>query len=169
MNSLSNSIDRILRWLGHAASYGILLMTLVTFLVVVLRYGFSTGWIALQESVMYLHALVFMLGAAYTLRDDGHVRVDIFYRNFSATQQAWVNIIGTLLLLFPVCIFIFAMSWDYVVNSWQLMESSKEAGGLPLVFILKSLIPVFCLTLLLQGCADVLRYLGVIKQAAGAH
>ncbi|WP_240615636.1 TRAP transporter small permease subunit [Alteromonas facilis] len=164
MHALSATIDRVIRFIGQCASVGILLMTLITFVVVVLRYGFGTGWIALQESVMYLHALVFMLGAAYTLRDDGHVRVDIFYRKFSEKQQAMVNIAGTLLLLFPVCIFIFAMSWDYVMKSWQLLESSKEAGGLPLVFVLKSLIPAFCALMLLQGVSDLIRYAAVITQ-----
>jgi TRAP-type mannitol/chloroaromatic compound transport system permease small subunit len=139
-------------------------MTLITFVVVVLRYGFDTGWIALQESVMYLHAFLFMLGAAYTLGDDAHVRVDIFYRRFSAKKKALVNLFGALLLLLPTCIFIIVMSWDYVATSWRLLESSKEAGGLPLVFVLKSLIPIFCGLLILQGIADILRNTQVLTK-----
>ncbi|MBT0585914.1 TRAP transporter small permease subunit [Alteromonas sp. SM 2104] len=138
-------------------------MALITFLVVVLRYGVGIGWLALQESVMYLHAMVFMLGAAYTLREDGHVRVDVFYRRFGVGGQAWVNIVGTVLLLFPVCVFIFVMSWDYVARSWSLLESSQEAGGLPLVFLLKSLIPMFCIMMFLQGIADIIRYINVLR------
>jgi TRAP-type mannitol/chloroaromatic compound transport system permease small subunit len=151
-------IDKFNRSIGRGVSIAVLLMTLVMFAVVVLRYGFSTGWIALQESVMYLHAMVFMLGAAYTLADDGHVRVDIFYRRCSVRCKAIINIIGTLLLLYPTCIFILSMSWDYVMTSWRLLESSKEAGGLPLVFLLKSLIPTFCVLLMLQGLAEILRH-----------
>lgn len=162
MHALVSFVDKFNRIIGRGVSVGVLLMTLVTFAVVVLRYGFSTGWIALQESVMYLHALVFMLGAAYTLADDGHVRVDIFYRKFSPLGKAVVNILGTLLLLFPTCIFIMLMSWDYVAISWQLLESSKEAGGLPLVFLLKGLIPLFCVTMMLQGASEILRNIQIL-------
>ncbi|MDM7861488.1 TRAP transporter small permease subunit [Alteromonas sp. ASW11-36] len=162
--NISDAIDTFNRVIAKLASIGLLLMTLITFAIVVLRYGFDTGWIALQESVMYLHALVFMLGAAYTLREDGHVRVDIFYRKFSLRVQAFINIFGTLLLLFPVCIFILVISWDYVSNSWRLLEASKEAGGLPLVFVLKSLIPAFSVLMLLQGLADILRNIVLIRK-----
>ena len=163
MQSVSTFLDSLSRWIGRIASVGILFMTVVTFVIVVLRYGFGIGSIALQESVMYMHAVVFMLGAAYTLREDGHVRVDIFYRQFSPKLKAIVNLLGTLLLLFPVCIFILVISWDYVASSWQLLESSREAGGLPLVFVLKSLIPAFCVLMLLQGLSDCIRYALTIK------
>ena len=162
MQTIVSFIDKINRIIGRGVSIAVLLMTLVMFAVVVLRYGFSTGWIALQESVMYLHAMLFMLGAAYTLGDDGHVRVDIFYRRFTAHTKALINISGTLFLLFPTCIFILIMSWDYVATSWRLLESSKEAGGLPLVFLLKSLIPIFCVLLMLQGLAEILRHTQVV-------
>lgn len=163
MHSVSTFLDSLSRWIGRIASVGILFMTVVTFVIVVLRYGFGIGSIALQESVMYMHAVVFMLGAAYTLREDGHVRVDIFYRQFSPKLKAIVNLLGTLLLLFPVCIFVLVISWDYVASSWQLLESSREAGGLPLVFVLKSLIPAFCILMLLQGLSDCIRYALTIK------
>lgn len=103
---------------------------------------------------MYLHAAVFMLGCAHTLKADEHVRVDIFYRNWSAKTRAMIDLAGALLLLLPVNIFIFFMSWDYVATSWRLLEDSPEAGGLPLVFLLKSLIPLFCLTMSLQALAQ---------------
>ncbi|WP_332874153.1 TRAP transporter small permease subunit [Bowmanella yangjiangensis] len=124
------------------------------FTIVLLRYGFNLGWIAMQESAMYLHAAVFMLGCAHTLKADEHVRVDIFYRNWSAKTRAMIDLAGALLLLLPVNIFIFFMSWDYVATSWRLLEDSPEAGGLPLVFLLKSLIPLFCLTMSLQALAQ---------------
>jgi TRAP-type mannitol/chloroaromatic compound transport system permease small subunit len=132
-------------------------MVLITFLIVVLRYGFNLGWIAMQESVMYLHAMVFLLGAAHTLRVNEHVRVDIFYRRFSPKKQAKVDIFGGLLLLMPVNIFIFMVSFEYVMRSWRVMEASQEAGGMPAVFLLKTLILIFPLTMLLQGIAEVVR------------
>lgn len=157
-------VDAINRYLCQWISVATVLMVLITFAVVVLRYGFNVGWIALQESVMYLHGAVFMLAAAYTLRADGHVRVDVFYRRMSPQAQAMVNLGGTLLLLMPTCVVIVSYSASYVAESWRLMESSIEAGGLPLVFLLKSLIPVSAILLLLQGLSDSLRYLAVIRQ-----
>jgi TRAP-type mannitol/chloroaromatic compound transport system permease small subunit len=132
-------------------------MVLLTFLIVVLRYGFNLGWIAMQESVMYLHGMVFLLGAAHTLRVNEHVRVDIFYRRFSPKKQAAVDIFGSLLLLMPVNIFIFMVSFEYVIRAWRVLEASQEAGGIPAVFLLKSLILIFSLTMLLQGIAEVIR------------
>ena len=97
--------------------------------MVVLRYGFDLGWIAMQEAVLYLHATIFMLGMAFTLKHDGHVRVDVFYRNFSLRGQAWVNFLGSIILLLPICIFIAWVSLDYIMLSWELKETSAEAGG----------------------------------------
>jgi TRAP-type mannitol/chloroaromatic compound transport system permease small subunit len=134
-------------------------MVLVTFAVVVLRYLFDLGWIAMQESVTYMHATVFMLAAAYTLKGDGHVRVDIFYRRFGVRGRAVIDLIGSLLLLLPVMGFIFLMSWDYVMESWRVMEGSREAGGLPFVYLLKSLIPLMAALFIVQGSAVIIRSL----------
>jgi TRAP-type mannitol/chloroaromatic compound transport system permease small subunit len=133
-------------------------MVLATFVVVVLRYAFDLGWIAMQESITWMHAAVFMLGAAYTLQQDEHVRVDIFYRGMSARGRAIVDLGGTLVFLLPVSIFLGASSWDYVATSWAIQESSREAGGLPYPFvpILKSLMPATALLLILQGIANLL-------------
>jgi TRAP-type mannitol/chloroaromatic compound transport system permease small subunit len=150
-------IDSLNNFLCRLVSGFTLLMVLITFLIVVLRYGFNLGWIAMQESVMYLHAMVFLLGAAHTLRVNEHVRVDIFYRRFSPKKQAKVDIFGGLLLLMPVNIFIFMVSFEYVMRSWRVMETSQEAGGMPAVFLLKTLILIFPLTMLLQGIAEVVR------------
>ncbi len=150
-------IDQLHSRLSQLISWFTLAMVLLTLLIVILRYGFNMGWIAMQESVMYLHAAVFMLGAAYTLKVDQHVRVDVFYRNFSTKTKALTNLMGTLLLLMPVNIFILVISWQYVMNSWELLEGSPEAGGLPLVFVLKSLILLFSISLCLQGLAEIIR------------
>ena len=153
------ALEAISDWIGRGTAWLTLAMVLVTFLVVLLRYAFDLGWIAMQESVTYLHGLVFMLGAAYTLRHDGHVRVDIFYRKLGVRGRCWVDLLGTLVLLIPTCLFIAWMSWDYVSVSWQVREGSREAGGLPGVFLLKTLLLVMPLLLLMQGLAGALRNL----------
>jgi len=165
-------VERLIRrlevtaeWLGRMVAWATLLMVLITFLVVLLRYLFDTGWIAMQESVTYLHAAVFMLGAAYTLKHGGHVRVDIFYQGFGPRGKAWINLLGTLFLLFPLALFILFVSWDYVAESWKVLEGSREAGGLPGVFLLKTLILVLPLTLLLQGTALALKSLRLLRGA----
>lgn len=149
-------IDAFHHVLCQLVSWFTLFMVLLTFVIVVLRYGFNIGWIAMQESVMYLHGMVFLMGAAHTLRVNEHVRVDIFYRGFSPEKQAKVDIFGSLVLLMPVNLFIFFISFDYVILSWKILEDSQEAGGIPGVFILKSLILVFALTMVLQGMAEVI-------------
>ena len=163
MESLASKLEQISEYLGRVIAWATLLMVLITFLVVILRYVFDLGWIALQESVTYFHATVFMLGAAYTLKYQGHVRVDIFYQKMSIKARAWVDLLGTLLLLFPVCVFIFWVSWEYVASSWAVQEGSREAGGLPGVFLLKSLILLLPLTLGLQGMAFLLRNIMLLQ------
>ena len=151
LQTLARYLDQLSELTGRVVAWLTLGTVVVTFAVVVLRYVFNTGSIALQESVTYLHAAVFMLGAAYTLKHDAHVRVDIFYRTLTARGRAWVNLAGTLLLLMPVCVFILTMSGDYVAVSWSILEGSPEAGGLDAVFLLKTAIPAMALLLLLQG------------------
>lgn len=161
--SLQNKIDSIHHSLCKLVSWFTLFMVLITFLVVVLRYGFNLGWIAMQESVMYLHAALFLLGAAHTLKVNEHVRVDIFYRQMSANKKAWVDTLGTLLLLMPVNTFILVLSFNYVMTSWQILESSPQTGGLPFVFILKTLMLIFAASMNLQGLAELIRNILRIK------
>ncbi len=144
-------------------------MVLVTFLIVMLRYVFDTGWIAMQESVVYMHGLVFMLGAAYALGRDAHVRVDIFYRRWGPRGRALTDLLGTLLLLLPSCVFILWVGWDYVAGSWAVREGSREAGGLPGVFLYKGLILAMPALLILQGVAWAARAALVLSgRVAGA-
>jgi TRAP-type mannitol/chloroaromatic compound transport system permease small subunit len=157
-----NAIDRLSEVVGRLVSWLTLVMVVVTFVIVLLRYLFNLNWIALQESVLYMHALIFMLGAAYTLRHAGHVRIDIFYRRFGRRGQAMVDLLGTLLLLIPVCSHILYVSWDYVATSWSLYEGSREAGGLPGIFLIKSAIIVMAAGLLLQGVAEGLKALATL-------
>ena len=150
IDTFTDRSGRLLAWLA-------LSMGLVTALIVVLRYGFNIGSIMSQEAVVYMHGCLFMLGTAYALKTGAHVRVDIFYRNFSPRAQAWVNSLGGIIFLLPLCIFIFFVSWDYVAESWAIRETSPEPGGIPAVFLLKSLIPLMAINLFLQGLAETLR------------
>lgn len=146
-----NRIERFVDIVGQTVSWLALGMVVVQFSVVILRYFFNLGWIGLQESVVYMHATLFMLAMAYALRLDGHVRVDIFYRHMSPRARAAVDLLGTLALLFPVCLFIMLSGWSYVEVSWSQLEGSREAGGIPGVWALKSLIVVMPALLMIQG------------------
>lgn len=141
---------------GKLIAWLTLFMVFTTFAIVVLRYGFEMGWIALQESVVYMHALVFLIGIPFTLKYDGHVRVDIFYSKRSHRYKAWVNLLGSLFLLIPVTVFIAWISWDYVAASWEMSEESGEAGGLPGIYLLKSSILLMTTLLLIQGLSQIL-------------
>lgn len=145
--------------MGRTVAWLCLLMVLLTCLIVLLRYGFGIGSIALQESLTYLHGTVFMLGAVVAVKRGGHVRVDIFYRRFAARTQALVDLFGTLLFLLPFSVFLLFWCWDYVLASWQLREGSADAGGLAYVYLLKSLIPLTAVLLFLQGLAELARNL----------
>jgi len=167
MEKLNWILQGINEWVGRFIAWLTLFMVLVTFLVVTLRYAFDLGWIAMQESVVYMHAIVFMLGGAYTLKHQGHVRVDIFYQRFSPKTKAWVDLLGTLFLLFPVSIFIIWMGWEYVADSWSVMEGSREAGGLPGVFLLKSLIIAMPVLMLLQGLSLIVSKILLLQGKLG--
>ncbi len=162
MQNIINYIEKFIDWTGRTISWLTLGMVLITFLVVFLRYVFDTGWIALQESISYMHALVFLIGAAYTLKHNEHVRVDIIYEKLSKKNQAWIDLTGNLFILLPVVIFIFWISWQYVIDSWRVMESSREAGGLPGVYLLKSIILIMSALLILQAFAHILSALSRI-------
>lgn len=151
-------IDAVNRVTGKAVAWLTLAMVLVTSLVVAMRYLFGFGFIWLQESVTFMHAVVFMLGAAYTLQRDEHVRVDIFYRNMSDRRRALVDVFGVLLFVFPLCGFILYESFDYVVASWSVREVSVNAGGLPYPFVplVKSALLAMPIAVALQGVAMLL-------------
>ncbi len=150
-------IDGLSELIGRSIAWLTLAMVFVTCLVVLARYLFNLGSVGLQESVIYMHGAVFMLGIAYTLKHNAHVRVDVFYEGFSRRTRALIDLAGTLLLLIPVAGFILWSSLDYVSFSWELMESSAQPGGLPGVYLLKSLIPVMAVLLLLQGVSELLK------------
>ena len=154
---MHHQIEKFIDFTGRAVSWLTLGMVLTTFLVVLLRYLFDTGSIALQESISYMHALIFLIGASYTLKHNEHVRVDIFYHKLNLKQRALVDLLGNLLILLPVMFFILWISWPYIFNSWSVFESSREAGGLPGIFLLKSFILVMAGLLILQSFALILK------------
>ena len=156
------SVESFIDWSGRTVSWLSLILVLVTFIIVVLRYVFDSGSIALQEITTYLHATIFLVGMAYTLQQDAHVRVDIFYARCSEQTRAWINLFGALFLLLPFMLFVSWISWLYIVDSWAVLEGSREAGGLPGVFLLKSMILVMTSLLSLQACTQIARNIQTI-------
>ena len=150
---LARAIDRLTAFVGKAISWLAVGAVAVTFAVVVMRYGFEFGRIWIQESYLWMHAAVFMLAAAWTLQEEGHVRVDILYRKFSPRRQCWADLLGVVFLLLPSCALILIFSLPYVMDSWRLLEGSREAGGIAAIFILKTIIPITAVLLSLQGVA----------------
>ena len=163
MHTLYLLISNFIEGLGRTTRYLSLILVINTALVVALRYLFNWSPIALQETMTYLHTSLFMLGAAYTLKHDGHVRVDVFYQNMSQAKQQWVNIFGTVFFLFPTCLFVLIICLPYVSSSWAINEHSIESSGLPWLFLLKSLLLVQPVLLMLQGVAEILKSVLILK------
>jgi TRAP-type mannitol/chloroaromatic compound transport system permease small subunit len=139
-------------------------MVLITFLVVVLRYGFNIGFIWMQESVRFMYAAVFLLCGGYTLLKDKHVRVDVLYLNLSTKNKAIIDLLGSIFLLLPVCFVIFYYSWSYVINSWEQMEGSIEERGLHLVFLMKTFIWAFAILVSLQSISIIINSCIILKK-----
>jgi TRAP-type mannitol/chloroaromatic compound transport system permease small subunit len=146
-----------------------LLLVALVISVVLSRYFLGIGSIAIQESVSYVHAIIFMLGLAYTLQRGGHVRVDIFYREFSARRKALIDLLGAALFLLPFCGFILFSSWDYVMASWSIKETSSETGGIAAVYLLKTLMIIMPASLALQGIAQIIESIMVVKKSTEAE
>jgi len=144
IDGLNDRIGRTVSWLA-------LLMMLVQFLVVVQRYVFGIASIWMQESIVYMHGFLFMLAAGYTLLHNGHVRVDIFYREATPRRKAMTDLFGSLFFLLPVCLATIWLAWPYVSNSWAILEGSKETSGIHGVYLLKSVIIAFAVLVALQG------------------
>jgi len=162
-----NLIDRFSELTGRFTAWLTLFMVITTFVIVVLRYLFDTPAIWLQESLVWMHACVFMVGAAYTLLHEDHVRVDVFYRGMTARRRAWVDILGVLLLLLPVCIFLAWKSCGFALTSWAMHEASRESGGLPypVLPLVKLVLIIMPLTVAAQGVAMMLRSIAVLRRA----
>lgn len=161
--ALADRIDRCNAAIGRAAAWAVLFVVLVQFVVVLLRYLFGMGSIWLSESILYGNAMMFMLAAAWTLREGGHVRVDVFYADATPRRKAMIDLAGALLLLLPFMLALAWLSLPYVARSWAILERSRETSGLPVVFLLKTLIPLFALLMALQGVAQAIRALDVLS------
>jgi TRAP-type mannitol/chloroaromatic compound transport system permease small subunit len=164
----ADGIDRLVAAIGRAVMWLSLFLVLMQFTVVLLRYAFGIGSIWLSESIIYGHAALFLLAAAWTLQQNGHVRVDILYCKASAREKAIIELLGSLLLLLPVMAVIILFALPYVARSWSLFERSRETSGLPFVYLLKTLIPLFALLMGLQGISQAMRaLLSLTKQRTG--
>jgi TRAP-type mannitol/chloroaromatic compound transport system permease small subunit len=158
LQRIADRIDAFNDWIGRSLSWLTLGMVLVTFVVVLMRYVFGLGSTIMQETVVYMHAIVFMACAGYTLVHNGHVRCDIFYGAASPRAKAIIDIIGTVLFLIPMCVLIFWVTWPYALAAWAVLEGSPEGRmGIPAVFLLKSLILVFAALLALQSVSLILQ------------
>ena len=160
---LADRIDRLNTQIGRAAAWVVLVVVLLQFALVVARYLFGLGSLWLSETVIYAHATLFLLAGAWTLSVGAHVRVDIFYADASLRAKAVIDLIGALLLLLPFSLVLLWLSWPYVERSWAILEHSQEASGLPLVFALKTLIPLFAVLMALQGLAQAIRAVEALR------
>jgi TRAP-type mannitol/chloroaromatic compound transport system permease small subunit len=161
----ADRIDRLNMAIGRSVAWACLFVVIVQFAVVLLRYGFGIGSIWLSESIIYAHAALFMLAAAWTLREGGHVRVDVFYAGTSPRRRAMVDLGGALLLLLPFMAVLLWFALPYVARSWALLERSRETSGIPAVFLLKTLIPLFAVMMALQGVAQAIRATHALRGA----
>ncbi len=157
MLELADRLDTVNRWTGLVVRWLALAMVLVQFLIVLLRYVYGISDVFASESVLYMHAALFMAGAGFTLLVDEHVRVDIFYARWEKRRRAQVNAAGVLLLLLPSMGLLAWVTWPFVRNSWGILEGPISVGGIPASFLLKSLIPAFCGLLIVQALACLLR------------
>jgi TRAP-type mannitol/chloroaromatic compound transport system permease small subunit len=160
-----NLIDRSSDASGKLVAWLTLAMVIVTFIIVVMRYVFDAGLIWLQESVIWMHATVFMVGAAYTLKHEQHVRVDVFYRDMSQRGRAWVDALGVLLFLLPLCGFLAVKSFDFAITSWSMHEASRESGGLPypVLPLVKSVLIIMPVAVGLQGLSLLQRSIACLR------
>ncbi len=167
LTTLADRIDRLNSTIGRAAAWLALAVVLVQFALVVGRYVFAFGSIRLTEAVTYGHATLIMLAAAWTLKAGGHVRVDVFYAHAGARTRALIDLAGSLLLLLPFMLVLLWLSAPYAARSWAILEGSQEVGGLPLVFLLKTLLPLFALLMASQGLAQAIRAATELTQLSG--
>jgi TRAP-type mannitol/chloroaromatic compound transport system permease small subunit len=165
MTALADRIDRLTSGIGRAAAWLVLGVVVLQFALVIARYLFGLGSVWLTETVIYAHAALFMLASAWTLQAGGHVRVDVFYAEASPRTKALIDILGALLLLLPFMLVLVWLSVPYAARSWAILEHSQEASGLPLIFALKTLIPLFALLMALQGIAQAIRAAAVLSRA----
>jgi len=157
MLSIIKTIESIIRWIGENSSYINVILVMIICIDVFMRYILNTTQTWVIELEWHLFALIFLLGASYTLQEDQHVRVDLFYADRSNKSKAWINLAGTLLFLVPWCLILINSSFNYATNSWMMNEGSPNPGGLPARYIIKYCMTFGFVLLLLQGIAVIYR------------
>lgn len=164
MKNIANLFDNINRYTGYLCAFLVVLMTVNVFIVVFLRYLFGISFIWLQETYVWMHAYIFMAGAGFTYLNDAHVRIDIIYRSSSKVYKAIVDLVGNIFLLMPFLYIIWSYSFPFVYKSFQINEVSREAGGLPMLFLLKAAILIFAFLLLIQALSKLINNFIIIYQ-----
>ena len=164
MKNIANLFDNINRYTGYICAFLVVLMTANVFIVVFLRYLFGISFIWLQETYVWMHAYIFMAGAGFTYLNDAHVRIDIIYRSSSKVYKAIVDLVGNIFLLMPFLYIIWSYSFPFVYKSFQINEVSREAGGLPMLFLLKAAILIFAFLLFIQALSKLINNFLIIYQ-----
>ena len=164
MKNIANLFDNINRYTGYLCAFLVVLMTVNVFIVVFLRYLFGISFIWLQETYVWMHAYIFMVGAGFTYLNDAHVRIDIIYRSSSKVYKAIVDLVGNIFLLIPFLYIIWSYSFPFVYKSFQINEVSREAGGLPMLFLLKAAILIFAFLLFIQALSKLINNFIIIYQ-----
>ena len=190
ITTIIHGLETIAEGAGRVVSWLVLVLVILTLVVAIPRYLLSNEWFlslqlfsldweairsvysrnvnALNDSIQYVHAIIFMVGVSYALKYGEHVRIDIVYRNLQMRTRAWINIIGTLLLFYPMFIFLLVMSWQYVINAWDVMESSSRPGGLPFLYVLKTFLLIMPVMMIVQGTAILLRNIQRLQHESSA-
>ena len=165
LEKIASLIDAFNGFIGRVASWAVLPVVLVAFAVVAMRYTMGTGYPWLQETYIWLHGAAVLLVSAWVLQKGGHVRVEVFHRSASAKTKAWLDIVGVVFFLMPMMGFLFWLSLPLVQRSWRVMQRAPTNDGLTFVYLMKTVIPVFCVLIMLQGLAMVLH--NVVTLARG--
>ena len=157
MKNLQKILDNFIEKVGYGTSFLVVVMVFLVTLTLFLRYVLSIGSVALQESIMYLHAIFFMIGISFAIKENAHVKIDILSNKFNSKQKNVVFIVGLIFFMIPFSLFVIFISIDMVSNSWEVMEQSSEAGGLNLVYLLKSVIPLTGFLIFLQSISELIK------------
>ena len=156
-------IEKVIDSIANTLAYLLTLMIILVFITVFTRYMLNVSYVALQELIMYFHAILFMFGVSYALKEKSHVKIDIIYNSLNKKYQYYISLLGTIIFIIPTSIFITYSSMDMVIQSWLLLEGSSEAGGLDLIFILKSVIPITGFLIFIQALSDIIKYMDRYK------
>lgn len=156
-------IEKVIDSITNTLAYLLVLMIILVFITVFTRYILNISYVALQELIMYFHAIIFMFGVSYALKEKSHVKIDIIYNSLNKKYQYYISMLGTIIFIIPTSLFITYSSMNMVLQSWSLLEGSSEAGGLDLIFILKSVIPITGFLIFIQALSDIIKYMDRYK------